>query len=171
MIRVVRRVAACALVAASFGAAAQDATPRIGVVNLDRIMRESTAVKAAQQKIEQEFARRDKELQDTAARVKQLAERLDRDAAVLADGERTRRQREVSDLDREFQRRRREFQEDFNQRRNEELAAIIERANRVIRQIAEQERYDLIVQDAVYASPRVDMTEKVLRALNSPQAK
>ncbi|HYF60438.1 MAG TPA: OmpH family outer membrane protein [Burkholderiaceae bacterium] len=154
--------------AVSIGAAAQE-MPRIGVVNLDRIMREATAVKAAQQKIEQEFARRDKELQETAGRVKQLAERLDRDAAVLADGERTRRQREVSELDREFQRRRREFQEDFNQRRNEELASIIERANRVIRQIAEQEKYDLIVQDAVYASPRVDMTEKVLRALNAPR--
>ena len=168
MSKVVRRAVACVLCAVSIGAAAQE-MPRIGVVNLDRIMREATAVKAAQQKIEQEFARRDKELQETAGRVKQLAERLDRDAAVLADGERTRRQREVSELDREFQRRRREFQEDFNQRRNEELASIIERANRVIRQIAEQEKYDLIVQDAVYASPRVDMTEKVLRALNAPR--
>jgi len=130
-------------------------------------LRESSAAKAAQQKLEQEFARRDKELQEAAARVKQASERLERDASVLNDTDRGKRQREVADLDREFQRRQREFREDLNQRRNEELASVIERANRVIRQLAEQEKYDVILQEAVYASPRIDLTEKVLRSLNA----
>ena len=151
---------------APIAAQAQDAV-KIGFVNTERILRESSAAKAAQQKLEQEFARRDKELQESAARVKQASERLDRDASVLSESDRVKRQREVADLDREFQRRQREFREDLNQRRNEELASVIERANRVIRQIAEQEKYDVILQEAVYASPRIDLTEKVLRSLNS----
>jgi outer membrane protein len=169
MNKLVRLVAATALVAASAPAFAQLETLRVGVVNSERILRESVAAKAAQQRLEQEFSRREKELQESAARIKQLGERLERDVAVLADSDRARRQREIAELDREFQRRQREFREDLNQRRNEELASVIERANRVIKQIAEQEKYDLILQgqETVYASPRLDMTEKVLRALNA----
>ncbi|MFX7800679.1 OmpH family outer membrane protein, partial [Acinetobacter baumannii] len=81
--------------------------------------------------------------------------------------DRTRRQRELSDLDRDFQRKQREFREDLNQRRNEELAQVLERANRVIRSIAEQRKYDLIVQEAVYVNPRIDITDDVLKALNA----
>jgi outer membrane protein len=145
---------------------AQEAV-RIGMVNTERILRDSTAAKAAQVKLEQEFSRREKELQETAARLKQLSERLERDASVLSDSDRQRRQREFADQDKDFQRKQREFREDLNQRRNEELAAVIERANKVIKQIAEQEKYDLILQEAVFASPRVDITDKVLRALNA----
>jgi outer membrane protein len=169
----VRNVVAAAIVGLSAPAFAQDVPLRIGVVNSERILRESTAAKAAQQRLEQEFSRREKELQETAARIKQLGERLERDVSVLSDADRGRRQREIADLDREFQRRQREFREDLNQRRNEELASVIERANRVIRQIAEQEKFDLILQgqETVYASPRLDMTEKVLRALNAATQK
>jgi outer membrane protein len=170
MIKVVRLVAACAAMAASVASLAQE-SPRIGFVNTERILRESNAAKAAQQKLEQEFSRRDKEMQESAARLKQLGERLDRDVAVLSDTDRGRRQREIADLDKEFQRKQREFREDLNQRRNEELASVIERANRVIKQLAEQEKYDLILQEAVYAAPRIDLTEKVLRALNGAPAK
>jgi outer membrane protein len=170
MIKVVRLGAACAAMAASVASFAQE-QPRIGFVNTERILRESNAAKAAQQKLEQEFSRRDKEMQESAARLKQLGERLDRDVAVLTDTDRGRRQREIADLDKEFQRKQREFREDLNQRRNEELASVIERANRVIKQIAEQEKYDLILQEAVYAAPRIDLTEKVLRALNGAPAK
>jgi outer membrane protein len=144
---------------------AQDA-PRIGFVSTERILRESAAAKAAQQKLEQEFSRRDKELQESATRLRQLTEKLDREIAVLADGDRLKRQREIAELDRDFQRRQREFREDLNQRRNEELAVVVERANRVIKQLADQDRFDLIIQEAVFASPRIDITEKVLRALN-----
>jgi len=150
------------------GLMAQEAA-RIGFVNTERILRESAVAKAAQQKLEQEFSRREKELQELAARVKAAGERLDRDAAVLSETERARRQREVGDLDREFQRRQREFREDLSQRRNEELAGVIERANRLIRQMAEQDKIDLILQEAVYASPRIDLTDKVIRLLNNPR--
>jgi outer membrane protein len=138
-------------------------------VNTERILRDAVPAKAAQQKLEQEFSKRDKELQEMAARLRSLNERLERDAAVINDSERGRRQREFSELDKEFQRKQREFREDLNQRRNEELAQVVEKANKVIRQIAEQEKYDFILQEAVFASPRVDITEKVLRSLANPK--
>ena len=106
-----------------------------------------------------------------AAKLKAMSDKLDKDSAVLADSDRTRRQRELSDLDRDFQRKQREFREDLNQRRNEELAQVLERANRVIRSIAEQRKYDLIVQEAVYVNPRIDITDEVLKTLNSQSAK
>jgi len=139
--------------------------PRIAVVQTERILREAAPAKAAQQKLEQEFGKRDKELQELGTRLRSASERLERDAAVLSETERARRQREVAELDKEFQRRQREFREDLNQRRNEELSLVVERVNRVIRQIAEQEKYDLVLQEAVYFSGRVDMTDKVLKAL------
>ena len=160
---------AVALLGVSMSAVQAQETLRIGLVNTERILRESTAAKAAQTKLEQEFSRREKDLQEAAARLKQLSERLERDASVLNDSDRQRRQREFADQDKDFQRKQREFREDLNQRRNEELAAVIERANKVIRQMAEQEKYDLILQEAVYASPRIDITDKVLRALNAPK--
>lgn len=148
---------------------AQDA-PRIGFVNTERILRDAAPAKAAQTKLEAEFSKRERELQDIGGRLKVMSERLDRDAAVMAEAERNRRQRELADLDKDFQRRQREFREDLNQRRNEELSQVVERANRVIRQLAEKERYDLIVQEAVFASPRIDITDKVLQALTDPAA-
>lgn len=147
---------------------AQEAA-KVGYVNTERILRDAAPAKAAQQKLEQEFSKRDKELQEMAARLRSMSERLERDAAVMNDTERGRRQREFGDLDKDFQRRQREFREDLNQRRNEELAQVVEKANRVIRQLAEQEKYDIIVQDAVFASPRIDITEKVLRSLAAPK--
>jgi Skp family chaperone for outer membrane proteins len=86
---------------------------------------------------------------------------------VLSEAELNRRQRELVEQDRDLQRKRREFQEDLNQRKNEELAAVVERANRVIKQIFDQEKYDLIVQEVVFAGPRVDITDKVIKALNA----
>lgn len=155
-------VAACVLPLA--GVQAQDS--KIGFVSTERIFREAAPAKAAQTKIEQEFSKRDRELQDMAARLKTLSERLDKDASVLSDSDRIRRQRELTDLDKEFQRKQREFREDLNQRRNEELAIVLERTNKVIKQIADAERYDIVFQEAVYASPRIDITDKVLKALN-----
>lgn len=147
--------------------AAQAQAPKIGYVNTERILRDSAPSKAADQKLQAEFSKRDKELQDVAARLKALGERIDRDAAVTQESEKVRRQREFAELEKDFQRKQREFREDFNQRRNEELSQIVERANRVIKQLAEQEKYDFIIQEAVYASPQVDITERVLKALNA----
>ena len=165
----VKSLSAAALAAAALCAAApamaQEA--RIAAVNSERILRDSQPAKAAQVKLEQEFSKRDRELQDMAQKIKAMADKLDKDTAVLADADRQRRQREVADLDREFQRKQREFREDLNQRRNDELAQVLERANRVIRQIAEQRKYDLIVQEAVYVNPRIDITDDVMKALNA----
>lgn len=143
---------------------AQDS--KIGFVSTERIFREAAPAKTAQAKIEQEFSRRDKDLQDMAARLKSMSDKLDKDAAVLSESDRVKRQRELADLDKEFQRKQREFREDLNQRRNEELAIVLERTNKVIKQIAETEKYDIVFQEAVFASPRIDITDKVLKALN-----
>ncbi|MEP6609459.1 MAG: OmpH family outer membrane protein [Burkholderiaceae bacterium] len=140
---------------------------KIGVVNPDRLLRESIPARAALQKLEGEFSKRQKEMEDMGARLKTTVERFEKDAPVLTETDRSRRQREVAELDREFQRKRRELSEDLNQRRNEEMQGLVERSNRIIRQIAEQEKYDLIVQEAVYFNPRIDITERVLKALNS----
>lgn len=140
---------------------------KVGFVNTERIFREAAPAKAAQAKIEAEFKKRDQELQETAGKLRASSEKLEKDAAVMSEADRSKRQRELTELDKDFQRKRREFQEDFNQRRNEELSALLERANRVIKQLAESEKYDLILQEAVYFSPKIDLTEKVLKALNS----
>ena len=154
-----------AALASSASLAAQEL--KIGYVNSERILRDSAPAKAATAKLELEFSKRDKELQDMGAKLKASADKFEKDAPVLSEGDRNRRQRELTEMDRDFQRRQREFREDLNQRRNEELQGLLERAQRIVRQIADQEKYDLIVQDAVFFSPRVDITEKVLRALNS----
>lgn len=159
-----------AIASAQSLAVAQDA-PRIGFVNTERILRDAAPAKAAQAKLEAEFSKRERDIQEIANRLKQMGEKLDRDTAVMSESERNRRQREFSDLEKDFQRRQREFREDLNQRRNEELSQVVERANRVIRQLAEKEKFDFIFQEAVYASPRVDITERVLQSLADPAAK
>jgi len=140
---------------------------KIGYVNSERVLRESAAARAASTKLETEFGKRDKDLNDVANRLKIASEKFEKDAPTLSENERNRRQRELVDQDRDLQRKRREFQEDLNQRRNEEFASIQERATRVIRQVMEQEKYDLILIDVGFASNRVDITKKVMDALNS----
>ncbi len=148
-------------------AAAQAQELKIGYVNSERVMREAVPAKAAQAKLEAEFSKREKDLTDLGARLKTAADKLEKDAPTLSETERSRRQRDLVEQDREFQRKRREFQEDLNTRKNEELSAVLERANKVIKQIFDQEKYDLIVQDAVHWSARVDITKKVIDALNA----
>jgi outer membrane protein len=140
---------------------------KVGLVNSERILREAQLARTAEQRLETEFAKRDKEIQDLGTRLRTLAEKLEKESAVLSESERGRRQREVAELDRDLQRKQREFREDLNQRRNEEMAQIQERAQRIIRQIAEAEKFDLIVQEAIYFSARIDITERVIRALNA----
>lgn len=149
------------------GSFAQAQELKIGYVNSERVLREAAPAKAAQAKLEAEFGKREKELADLAARLKAASDKLEKDSPTLSESERQRRQRELVEQDREFQRRRREFQEDLSQRKNEELAAVVERANRVIKQIFDQEKYDLILQEVVFAGPRVDITKKVIDALNN----
>jgi outer membrane protein len=155
---------------AAFGAAttlAQAQELKIGYVNSERVMREAVPAKAAQAKLETEFSKREKDLTDQGTKLKTAADKLEKDAPTLSETERNRRQRDLVEQDREFQRKRREFQEDLNTRKNEELSAVLERANKVIKQIFDSEKYDLILQDAIHASGRVDITKKVIDALNA----
>ena len=140
---------------------------KAGFVNTDRLFREANAAKAAQSKLEQEFSKREKELVDMSNTFKSASEKFERDAPTMAESQRQARQRQLVDQDREFQRKRREFQEDLSARKNEELAQVLERANKVVKQVAEQEKYDVILQEAVYINPKHDITDKVLKALNA----
>jgi len=139
---------------------------KIGYVSTERILRESEPAKAAEARMESEFSQRRKDLQDFAAKIKGMAEKLDKDTPVLAETDRVKRQRELADMDQDFQRKQRAYREDVSQRMNEETAKLNERTTKIIRQIAESEKYDAILQDGVYFSPRIDITEKVMKALN-----
>jgi len=160
--------AAAVLVAGTATVQAQEL--KIGYVNSERVLREAVPAKAAQTKLEAEFGKRERELTDLAQRLKAAADKLEKDGPTLAPSEQQRRQRELVEQDRDIQRKRREFQEDLNQRRNEELAAVVERANRVIKQIFDSEKYDVILQEVVFASSKVDITDKVIKGLNAPPA-
>jgi outer membrane protein len=167
-----------ALLAAPLVASAQPAAPspassmKIGYVNTERILRDAAPAVRAQRKIEAEFQKRDQELAGVAAQLKKMQDEIEKNAVTMSESQRRNREREFGELNRDFQRKQREFREDLNQRRNEELAQVVEQANRVINQIAEQEKFDLILQDAVYRSPRIDITDKVIKALEGkPPAK
>lgn len=140
---------------------------RIGYVNTERIFRESNSAISAQNKLQQEFSKREKELVDLGNALKSSSEKFERDVPTLSESQRVSRQRQIADQDREFQRKRREFQEDVNARKNEEYQQVLERANKVVRQVAETEKYDLILQEAVYINPKHDITDKVIKAINS----
>lgn len=158
-------VLALGLVGASSSVSAQEF--KIGFINTDRIFRDANSAKAAQAKLEQEFLRREKELNDQGNQLKAIADKLEKDAPTLSEAQRTTRQKQVGDQDRDFQRKRREFQEDLNVRKNEELQQVLERANKVVKQVAEAEKYDLVVQEVVYINPKHDITDKVLKVLNA----
>ena len=139
---------------------------KIGFVNTERILRDSTPAQRAQKKIEAEFQKRDQELGRMAEQLKRTQDEMERTGVTMSDSQRRTKEREFGEMSREFQRKQREFREDLNQRRNEELAAVVEKANRVIRQIASEEKLDIVIQDAVYANPRIDITEKVIKTLD-----
>ena len=158
----------CAL-AASVPGQAQEI--RIGYVNTDRIFKESGSSKQAQSKLEQEFAKRQKDLEDRGATLKAFADKFDRESPAMSEAQRVIRQKEWAEMNRDFERRKREFQEDVNSRKSEEVQQVLERANRVVRQIAEAEKYDVVLQEAVYVNPKYDITDKVIRALSQPVGK
>ena len=159
--------ALAASVVLAFTCSAHAEEVKIGYVNSDRVLREAIPAKTAQAKLEAEFAKRDKDMADLAGKLKANSEKLEKEAPTLSESERSRRQRDLVEQDREFQRKRREFQEDLNSRKNEELQLVLERANKVVKQVAESEKYDLVLQDAVYINPKHDITDKVIKALNA----
>ena len=146
--------------------AAYGADYKIGFVNTERLFREAAPAKRAQQKLEKEFAARDADLQKLSKQVRDLQALLDKDGATMGEAERRNKERDLANQSRDLQRMQREIREDVNLRRNEELTGLQERANKVIQQIANDEKFDLILQDpVVFASPRIDITEKVIKAL------
>ncbi|MCM8566211.1 OmpH family outer membrane protein [Thauera linaloolentis] len=162
------KVSTLSLVAAALIGMSQAAVAdtKIGFVNSDRVMREAAPAVRAQQRLEKEFEKRDQELQRMARDLKTMQEELERDSTTLAESDRRNKERAMNDLNRDFQRKQREFREDLNQRRNEELASVLDKANRSVKDIAEKENYDIIFQEAVYANPRIDITDKVIKALS-----
>lgn len=139
---------------------------KIGYVNTQRIFRDAPAAQRAAKKIETEFSKRDQDLQAMAKQLQALQESLEKNGVTMAETDRRRKERELNDLSRDFQRKQREFREDLNLRQNEENAAIIEKANKAIKQIFDAEKFDLILQDAVLVSPKLDITDKVIKALS-----
>jgi len=146
--------------------AAQGIEYKLGFVNSERLFREAAPAKRAQQKLEKEFAARDADIQKVTRQARDLQALLEKDGVTMSDTERRNKERDLANLTRDLQRAQREFREDLNLRRNEELASVQERANNVIKQIAEAEKFDLIVQEPViFASPRIDITDRVIKAL------
>ena len=160
-------IAATIALTFAFSSNVQAQEIKFGFVNIDRIFRDANSSKAAQTKLEQEFSKREKELIDLGNSLKTASEKLEKDAPTLSESQRTTRQKQLVDQDREFQRKRREFQEDLGSRKNEELQTVLERANKVVKQVAETEKYDFIFQEAVFVNPKHDITEKVLKILNA----
>ena len=148
----------------SFSAAAL-ADSKIGFVNSQKILNDAPQAARAKKKIEKDFEKRDQDLQRIAKQLQGMQENLDKNAVTMAESERRTKEREFGELNRDFQRKQREFREDLSQRQNEEMAAIFERVNKIIKQIAEAEKYDIIFQEAVYANPRIDITDKVIKTL------
>ncbi len=162
---------ALALACAAFVAPAHAQEFKAGFVNTDRIFREANSAKQAQARLEQEFSKREKELVDLGNSIKAMSEKFEREAPTLSESQRAARQKQIIEQDREFQRKQREFQEDLNARKNEELQQVLDRANKVIKQVAEAEKYAVILQEAAHINPRLDITDKVLKVLNAPSAK
>ena len=138
---------------------------KVGYVNTQRIFRDAPAAQKAAKKLEGEFSRRDQDLQKMAKQLQGLQENLEKNSVTMAESDRRSKEKEFGELSREFQRKQREFREDLNLRQNEENAAVIEKANKAIKEIAEAEKFDLVLQDVVWVSPKLDMTDRVIKAL------
>jgi outer membrane protein len=160
-----KTIVAVLLFGLSLAAGAQQ--PKIGFVNTERVFREAAPAKRAQQVLEREFGTRNAELAKLEKEGRDLQTELERDNVTMTEAARRDKERRLADISRDFQRKQREVREDLNMRRNEELAKVQERATRIINQIAEQEKFDLILQEAVFASGRIDITEKVIKALSA----
>ena len=164
MKKILLAMSVCMLV---FAGQAQ-AEGRIGVINIEKVMRDSDPAKKAMKKLEKEFEKRGQDLEKLRLQAQKLQEDLEKNGVTLAEAARKTKERELADASRDFQRKQRELNEDFNARRNEELQGVVDRANKAIRSIAEKEGFDLILQEAAYVNPRVDITEKVIKILAEP---
>ncbi len=160
-----KQIAATLMLASAFAAAPALAETRIGFVNTEKLLREAPSSVAAQKKLEREFAPRQQELQKHAKQARDLKEALDKDSVTMSETERKNKERDLGNLSRDLQRQEREFREDLNQRRNEELGQIQEKARKVIQEIAKAEKFDLIVEQAVFVDAKIDITDRVMKTL------
>jgi len=154
------------LFALSLPAAALATDLKIGFVNTERVFRDSQQALKAQKKLEKEFQSREQEIQKQVKQARDLQTYMEKEGLTLSEAERGKKERELANLSREIQNSQRAFREDLNQRKNEEFSAVQERARKAIVELAEKEKFDLIVENVVYASPRVDITERILKALD-----
>ena len=163
--KLLQRLMVCAACVFSV-AQVQAQDTKIAIFDSQRVMRESVPAKTAEAKLKVEFQKRGEELENLAKKLKATAEKYEKDAPLLSESDRVVRQREITELDQTFKRKQRSYNEDVSQRQNEEIASLVERAQKVIKQIAEAEKIDLVLQDSVYHSARIDITDKVLKALS-----
>lgn len=170
MLKMVQLCAAILLLSLAGSGFAQ-AEGKIGYVNIDRILRDAAPALRAQKKIEAEFSKRDQEMQKVAEQIKRLQDQLEKNAVTMSESDRRNKEREFNDLNKDFQKKQRDFRDDLNNRRQEELSTVLERANRAVKQVAEQEKYDIVFQEAVWSSPRIDITDKVIKALDDSGGK
>lgn len=161
----IKSLVLASLMSALFVTGAGASELKVGYVNTQRIFRDAPAAQKAAKKLESEFSKRDQDLQRMGKQLQSLQENLEKNAVTMAEGDRRTKEKEFGELSREFQRKQREFREDLNLRQNEENAAVIEKANRAIKQIAESEKYDLVLQDVVWVSPKLDITDRVIKVL------
>jgi outer membrane protein len=150
--------------AVSFSAHAQTT---IAVVNTERLLKESVPAQDAQKALASEFSKRESVLLESAKELKSKGDKLEREASVLSSSERSRLQTELADADAKFQRERRNLEEEVQSRRSQLLASILERAQREVVRVAEAEKIDLVLQEAVWNNPKIDITSKVLEALKT----
>jgi outer membrane protein len=158
-------IKACVLAVLLGTGAAQAGDFKVGVVDTERVLRESAPATKAEKKIEKEFSGRDQEIKKMMKQAKDLQATLEKEGGTLSDANHRNKERELTGLNVNLQRMQREFREDLNLRKNEELAIVLEQANKAIQAIAEAEKYDLILQEAVYRSPKIDITDKVIKYL------
>jgi len=152
------------------GAAQAEDSFKVGVVDIERVLREAIPAMKAEKKIEKEFSGRDQEIKKLVKQAKELQVQLDKEDGKLSDAEHRNKERELSAMNLELQRLQREFREDLNLRKNEELAIVLELANKAIQAVAEAEKFDLVLQEAVYRNPKIDITDKVIQYLDDSSA-
>lgn len=155
----------CVVLTMALPTAANAVELKVGVVNTERVFRDSAPAIRASKKLEKEFATREQEIQRLAKQFRDLQSHLEKETVTMSEVDRRSKERELANLNRDLQRSQREFREDLNTRQNEERTAFQDRVNKAIAEMAEREKFDLILQEAVYVSPRIDITEKVLRVL------
>jgi len=150
--------------------AADFSAGRIAFVNFDRVLKESSPAKASQSKLEKEFSARQKDLATQDGNFKAAVTKFQTDAPVMAEAQRLDQQKKLQEQDRELQRLQRNFQEDLNKRKGEELQKLIASVNKIVKQLAATEKLDFVLQSAIFVNPKNDVTDRVLKLLETAGA-